>query len=51
MGNQFRHWCPGGCGKSVYYARYSSLNDKKRFKCHRCEKCFSKEELLEAYLL
>ena len=46
MGSKMFHWCPNACGKSVVYT--FELGTDRHFKCNRCLKLFTKEEL-EAY--
>lgn len=43
------HWCPNGCGKSVYYILQNRHNNKKEWYCDRCEQHFIKKQIEEMY--
>lgn len=42
--NMWKHWCPNGCGKSVIF-HGRSWGHVKAYKCERCDKEFTKEDL------
>ena len=44
MGSKWIHWCPEGCGRSVYYRGQNHPNDKN-YQCDRCGVWLRKDEL------
>ena len=45
----FTRWCPNSCGKCVTYTHIALVRGTwKKYKCDRCGKIFTKQELDEA---
>ena len=45
--NAWQHWCPGGCGKRVYFVK-GYAGGKRPYLCQVCKKRWSKEQMAEA---